>query len=142
MEKMSELHFNNLMHIQSGILDSYRTELEDMHYLSLFYPVEHILKMICLYSQVYQNGNFYGRFQKELLELVVGNYGIGHVYSFYLLQRLGMLRNQKGKNRWQQIAQLFELIPIEPHSYTKVHVLYSSLSVRFIELVLKNQLTA
>lgn len=34
-----------------------------------------------------------------------------------------------------------DLVPDEPHSYTQVHITYSALSVRFIELVLKQKLT-
>ena len=34
-----------------------------------------------------------------------------------------------------------QLFPDEPHSYTQVHITYSALSARFIELVLKGKLT-
>ena len=56
----------------------------------------------------------------------------GHIYNLYLLQQMGLIRNSKAKNKWQQIVEAFDLMPLEFHSYTKVFVKYSALSVRFI----------
>jgi len=63
---------------------------------------------------------------------MVNNYPPKHIYSLYLLQKSGFLRNSKIKSKWEQLKLLFDLIPENPHSYTDVHVRYSALSVRFI----------
>lgn len=67
IEKMGELHFNNLMQLEGGLLSNGKADLEDYHYLTLQYPPEHMLRLICLYSQLFPNPNFYSRFEKELL---------------------------------------------------------------------------
>lgn len=140
MGKMGDLHFYNLVTLESALLDAGKIDFEDLHYLSLQYPAEHILRLICLYSQVCPNASFYSKYERELLEVMVNNYPPSHICSLYKLQKIGLLKNSKVKNKWEQISQLLDLVPVEPHSYTKVHVLYSALSVRFIELTLKNKL--
>lgn len=49
------------------ILEKGKTNIEDLHYLSLNYPAEHLLRLICLYSQIYPLPSFYSRFEKDLL---------------------------------------------------------------------------
>lgn len=71
---------------------------------------------------------------------MVNNYSPVYIHSFYQLQKLGLLKNSKAKNKWEQLTELYNLLPEQPHSYTKVHVLYSALSVRFIELLLTGKL--
>ena len=65
-----------------------------------------------------------------------------HLYNLYQLQKAGLLRNSKTKNKWAEICQAFDLLPSEPHSYTKVFVKYSALSVRFVEMLIKGRLSA
>jgi hypothetical protein len=112
-----------------------------MHYLTLEYGVELILRLICLYSQVFLNANFYTRYEREILEVIAGNYSPTHITSLYLLQKAGLLKNSKARNKWEQLKLALDLLPDEPHSYTQVHITYSALSVRFVELVLKQKLT-
>jgi hypothetical protein len=69
------------------------------------------------------------------------NYSPAHITSLYLLQKAGFLKNSKLRNKWEQLRLHLDLVPDEPHSYTQVHITYSALSVRFIELVLKQKLT-
>jgi hypothetical protein len=57
-----EMHFRNLINIEMEILETGKTDLEQLHYLTLNYPPEHLLKLICLYSQIYPSTNFYTRF--------------------------------------------------------------------------------
>lgn len=42
---------------------------------------------------------------------MVGNYSNEHIHSFYLLQKGGLLKNSKIKNKWEQIVQTFDLLP-------------------------------
>jgi hypothetical protein len=74
---------------------------------------------------------------------VAGNYSPSHITSLYLLQKAGFLKNSKLRNKWEQLKMHFDLFPDpdDSHSYTQVHITYSALSVRFIELVLKQKLT-
>jgi hypothetical protein len=138
---MNELHYYNLINLETRLLNEGKTDLEELHYLSLEYKAEDILRLISLYSQVFVNANFYTRFEKEILEIMVNNYTPVHIYSLYLLQKAGMLKNSKMRNKWEQLKLQFDLIPEEPHSFTQVHITYSALSVRFIELLLKKKLT-
>jgi hypothetical protein len=72
---------------------------------------------------------------------MVGNYSNEHIHSFYQLQKAGLLKNSKVKNKWEQVCQVYDLLPLEPRSYTKVYIKYSALSVRFIELLIKGRLS-
>ena len=47
---------------------------EDFHSLSLHYPSQHLLRLACLFSQVYPHPTFYNKYEKDLLELLVYGY--------------------------------------------------------------------
>lgn len=72
---------------------------------------------------------------------MVCNYSNKHILSLYELQKVGWLRNSKTKSKWEQICQAYSLLPNDYHSYTKVFIKYSALSVRFIEMLIKGQLS-
>jgi hypothetical protein len=124
------------------LLETCKTNMEELRYLALSYPPEHMLRLLCLYSQLYPMPTFYNRYEKEMLELMVGDYqNSRHIYNFHLLQKAGLMRNSKTKNRWEQIVQAYDLLPTEYHSYTKVFIKYSALSVRYIEMLIKGRLS-
>jgi hypothetical protein len=132
INRMNELHCYNLIKIEANLLEEGKTDLEEFHYLTLEYPPELILRLICLYSQVYLNANFYTRYEREILEIMTCNYSPAHITSLYLLQKAGFLKNGKLRNKWEQLRLHLDLVPDDPHSYTQVHITYSALSVRFI----------
>ncbi len=104
------------------------------------YPADHLLRLICLQSQTYSLPNYYQRHEKDLLE-VMGNYSNQHILSLHQLQQLGWLRNSKMKNKWEEIVQAYSLLPKEESPYSKVYIKYAPLSVRFLEMLIKGQLS-
>lgn len=62
LDRMNELHFYNLINIETKLVNEGKTELEELNYLTLEYSPEALLRIISLYSQVYLHPNFYKRF--------------------------------------------------------------------------------
>lgn len=132
LNRMNELHFYNMISIESKAVAEGRLDLEDLHFLTLEYSPEEILRLICLYSQIFPNPNFYSRFEREILEVIGNNYPPKYICYLHTLQKAGLLRNSKIKNKWEQLVLHYDLLPREPHSYTGVHITYSALSVRIL----------
>lgn len=59
---MNQLHCYNLINMESTLLQEGKADFEQMHYLTLDYEPEILLRLICLYSQLFINANFYSRF--------------------------------------------------------------------------------
>lgn len=57
-----QMDFRNLVNIEMDILDKGKINFEELHYLTLSYPPQHILRLICLLSQTYPLPNYYSRF--------------------------------------------------------------------------------
>lgn len=135
-----QMHFRNLINIEMDILEQNKVDFDDLHLLTLNYPPEHLLRLICLQSQIYPLPNYYQRYEKDLLELM-GNYSNEHILSFHHLQQLGWLRNSKIKNKWEEISKAYSLFPKQESFYNKVYIKYAPLSVRFLEMLIKGQLS-
>jgi hypothetical protein len=146
LECMKSVQFNNSLIMESSIFQGDQAETpfkyEDLEYLSLFYPLEHLLRIVCLHSQTSDASRYYSKNEKQILEFMLNIERIDHVPSLYNLVKGEVLRETKFKNNWKEIADKFLLFPEEGAAdpYTDLNIIYSSLSTKCIELILKNKL--
>jgi hypothetical protein len=52
----------------------------------------------------------------------------------------GILRSTKYPLKWKEICEKYDLIPDQPRCYTFIHIIYSALLVRFVEMFLMDNL--
>lgn len=98
--------------------------------------------MICLHSQASDQSRYYSKNEKQILDFLLNIERIDHIPSLYNLVKGEVLRETKFKNNWKEIADKFVLFPEESSSdsYTDLNIIYSALSTKSIELILRNRL--
>ncbi len=105
LDCMKSVQFNNSLIMESSILQGDQAETpfkyEDVEYLSLFYPLEHLLRLVCLHSQTSDASRYYSKNEKQILELMLNIERIDHVPSLYNLVKGEVLRETKFKNNWK-----------------------------------------
>ena len=53
-----------------------------------------------------------------------------------------LIKSSRIPLKWKQICERFDLLPDNPHKYTYIHIIYSALLVRFVELFLTDNLNS
>ena len=53
-----------------------------------------------------------------------------------------LIKSSRVPLKWKQICERFDLLPDNPHKYTYIHIIYSALLVRFVELFLTDNLNS
>ncbi|EGR33241.1 vacuolar sorting protein, putative [Ichthyophthirius multifiliis] len=104
------------------------------------YPLEEILRLLALYSQV-ENGikqKQYDHFRKEIVEV----YGIQHLITLNKMQEIGLIKKQVQKSEWENLRTKLDLINEEvdldnPDDISYVYLAYAPLSVRLVEQTFK-----
>jgi hypothetical protein len=137
---LDESNFMNTASLEAVLIQSCQ-RAEQIEYLSPFYPIEQVLKLEILSSQVSDIGNYFSRFEKKIYQFVLDSYHPQHILTVRGLVEKGILRSAKQPLKWKEICEKYDLIPDNPRSYTFIHIIYSALLVRFVEMFLTDNLT-
>lgn len=106
----------------------------------MFYPIQQVLKLEILSSQVSLYSNYFSKYEKKIYQNIFNCYNPAHLLTVRNLVDRAILRNSKQPLKWKEICEKYDLIPDQPRSYTYIHTIYSALLVRFTELFLTNNL--
>lgn len=74
---------------------------EGLEFLSVFYPIQQVMKLEVLSSQVSDIGNYWGRWEKKIGQFVLQSYHPRHIITVKNLVDRGILRSTKQPLKWK-----------------------------------------